>query len=78
MLKNNSRDILREAELQTGVSKSTIQRYFQQELGVFSYNLQMGSQVTDQDTQAPVHFAEYSPSRNANGVEYLKRVMYSD
>ena len=78
VLENNARVSLRDAERQTGVSKSTIQRYFRNELHVFPYKLQVGPQLSDQDKQARVHFAQSCLSKMTEDAGYLKRIIYSD
>ena len=78
VLENNATVSLRDAERQTGVSKSTIQRYFRNELHVFPYKLQVGPQLSDQDKQARVHFAHSCLSKLTEDAGYLKRIIYSD
>ena len=78
LVRSNPRISLRAAEQQTAVSKSTIQRIFKQELRLFPYKLQIGSQLSDADKQARVQYAEYALSKLAVDPECLKRVIYSD
>ena len=78
LLRSNPRVSLRAAEQQTGVSKSTIHRIFRQELRVFPYKLQIGTQLSNDDKQARVQYAQYSLSKLAADPDFLKKVIYSD
>lgn len=71
LLRSNSRVSLHGNEQLTGISKSTIYRIFMHDLGVFPFNLQIGTQFLNADEQARVQYDHYSLSKLQTEQDFL-------
>ena len=78
MFNSNPRLSLRYVESQIGVPKSTIWDYLCKELRLFPYKLQIGIQLTDDDKQMRIDFANFIRSKIQNNNGYVSRINFSD
>ena len=78
MFEEDPRVSLRFVESRTGVSRATIWRFLRQELHLFPYKLQMGSQLSDPDRHARLQYAHNFLANVANDGDYGSKIFYSD
>lgn len=73
-----SENSLSDAGQQKRVFMQVRQRYFQWDLPVFQYKLQLGSQITVHTKNTLVKFTDYCASKLAIGVKHLTKIVCSD
>lgn len=78
LFENNPKISLRYVEAQLGVPKSIVWRFLREELHLFPYKLQIGTQLSDHDKAARVEYAQDCLTKLGNDPEYLNRIIYSD
>lgn len=78
LVKSNPRISLRQLTAQTGVPTTTVWRILRNELRLFPYKLQMGVELSDNDKQNRISFAQYCRAQLRENPGYLKRIVFSD